>query len=53
MAARADAYTHRHIAPELQASLDRAVAEIRRRKEEKPARRMPRPVPHARARRRR
>jgi len=53
MAARADAYTHRHIAPELQASLDRAVAEIRRRKEEKPVRRAPRPSVHARARRRR
>lgn len=38
MAARADAYTHRRIAPELQASLDKAVAEIRRRKEEKPVR---------------
>lgn len=53
MAARADAYTHRHIAPELQTSLDRAVAEIRRRKEEKPVRRAPRPSVHARARRRR
>ena len=53
MAARADSYTHRRIAPELQASLDRAVAEIRRRKEEKPARRTPRTVPHARPRRRR
>ena len=53
MAARADAYTHRRIAPELQASLDRAVTEIRRRKEEKPTRRTPRPSPHAQARRRR
>lgn len=53
MAARADAYTHRYIAPELQANLDRAVAEIRRRKEEKPVRRAPRPSRHAQARRRR
>lgn len=53
MAARADAYTHRSIAGELQASLDRAVAEIRRRKEEKPARRPQRPTTHARTRRRR
>lgn len=52
MAARADAYTHRRIGPELQAGLDRAVAEIRRRKEKKPARRPTRPVAHARARRR-
>jgi nucleolar protein 56 len=52
IAARADAYTHRHIAPELQASLDRAVAEVRRRKEEKPARRPSKAAPHARARRR-
>jgi len=53
MAARADAYTHRRIAPELQASLDRAVAEIRRRKEKKPVRRSMRTAPHARATRRR
>jgi nucleolar protein 56 len=53
MAARADAYTHRRIAPELQASLDRAVAEIRRRKEKKPVRRPMRTEAHARARRRR
>jgi nucleolar protein 56 len=53
MAARADAYTHRRIAPELQASLDRAVAEIRRRKEKKPIRRPTRTATHARARRRR
>ncbi|HYM39290.1 MAG TPA: ribosomal biogenesis protein [Thermoplasmata archaeon] len=53
MAARADAYTHRPIAAELQASLDRAVAEIRRRKEEKPARRPPKLPSHARALRRR
>jgi nucleolar protein 56 len=53
MAARADAYTHRRIAPELQASLDRAVAEIRRRKEKKPARRPARTMAHARARRKR
>ena len=53
MAARADAYTHRHIAPDLQASLDRTVAEIRRRKENKPVRRAPRPSTHAQARRRR
>ncbi len=53
MAARADAYTHRHIAPELQASLDRAVAEIRRRKEKKPVRRPSRAAPRAHARRRR
>ena len=51
MAARADAYTHRHIAPELQADLDRAVVEIRRRKEKKPPRRPGRAAPHARARR--
>ena len=38
MAARADAYTHRDIAADLQKSLDAAVAEVRRRKEEKPAR---------------
>lgn len=53
MAARADAYTHRHIAPELQTNLDRTVAEIRRRKEEKPMRRAPRPSTHAQARRKR
>jgi nucleolar protein 56 len=53
IAARADAYTHRHIAPELQADLDRAVAEVRRRKEEKPVRRTSKAYPHARARRRR
>ncbi len=53
IAARADAYTHRPIAAELQESLDRAVAEIRRRKEEKPAHRPAKPVAHARARRRR
>jgi nucleolar protein 56 len=53
IAARADAYTHRHIAPELQADLDRAAAEIRRRKEEKPVRRKATPPAHARARRRR
>jgi nucleolar protein 56 len=53
MAARADAYTHRPIAAELQASLDRAVGEIRRRKEKKPTRRPARPTAHARARRRR
>lgn len=52
MAARADAYTHRRIAPELQASLDHAVAEIRRRKEKKPVRRPTRTATHARARRR-
>jgi nucleolar protein 56 len=44
MAARADAYTKRHIAPELQRSLEAAVAEIRRRKAERPARSM-RPSP--------
>lgn len=53
IAARADAYTHRPIAAELQTSLERAVAEIRRRKEEKPARRATKPTAHARARRRR
>jgi nucleolar protein 56 len=36
MAARADAYTHRRIAPDLQRRLDETVAEIRRRKETKP-----------------
>jgi nucleolar protein 56 len=51
MAARADAYTHRDIAAELQASLDRAVAEIRRRKEDKPARPRARPMKRARPRR--
>jgi nucleolar protein 56 len=39
MAARADAYTHRRIAPDLQRRLDETVAEIRRRKETKPQRR--------------
>ena len=53
MAARADAYTHRRIAPELQASLDRAVAEIRRKKEHKPMRRAAKPATRAGARRRR
>ncbi len=53
MAARADAYTHRHIAFDLQTGLDRTVAEIRRRKEEKPVRRARGPSAHARARRRR
>ncbi|MFA5895346.1 MAG: ribosomal biogenesis protein [Thermoplasmata archaeon] len=38
MAARADAYTHRRISAELQASLEKTIAEIRRRKEEKPQR---------------
>ncbi len=52
MAARADAYTHRAIAKDLLAGLDRAVAEIRRRKEEKPVRRPPKSRPHARGRRR-
>ncbi len=53
MAARADAFTHRDIAAELQANLDHAVAEIRRRKEEKPRRPRARPMKRARARRRR
>ena len=38
MAARADAYTKRRIAPDLLRSLDSAVLEIRRRKSERPAR---------------
>ena len=42
MAARADAYTHRSISGYLQASLDKAIKEIRRRKEEKPRRAKPR-----------
>lgn len=41
MAARADAYTHRDIAGELQASLDAAIEEIRRRKQKRSTR--PRP----------
>ncbi len=53
VAARADAFTHRNIAAELQSGLDRAVAEIRRRKEEKPHRPRARPMKHTRARRRR
>jgi nucleolar protein 56 len=36
VAARADAYTHRGISGDLQVGLEKAVAEIRRRKEEKP-----------------
>ncbi len=51
MAARADAYTHRDIAAQLQADLDRAVAEVRRRKEKKPARPRSRPMKRARPRR--
>ncbi len=51
MAARADAYTHRDIAAQLQADLDRSVAEIRRRKEEKPSRPRARPMKRARPRR--
>ncbi len=51
MAARADAYTHRDIAASLQASLDRTVVEIRRRKEEKPARPRSRPMKRGRPRR--
>jgi nucleolar protein 56 len=50
MAARADAYSHRRIAPELQASLDRTLAEIHRRKREKPTRSRRRPPGHARKR---
>ena len=42
MAARADAYTHRNISAALQAELDRAIAEIRRRKEKRPSRPRPR-----------
>lgn len=53
MAARADAYTHRDLAAALQASLERTVAEIRRRKETKPARPHGRSARHARPRRRR
>ncbi len=53
MAARADAYTHRDIAAMLQEDLDRTVAEIRRRKEEKPARPRARPMKRAQSRRRR
>ncbi len=51
MAARADAFTHRDIAPQLQADLDRALAEIRRRKEKKPARPRVHPMKRARPRR--
>ena len=51
MAARADAYTHRDIAADLQAGLERTVAEIRRRKEKKPARPHARPMKRARTRR--
>ena len=51
IAARADAYTHREIASQLQASLDQAVAEIHRRKEAKPARPRGRRMPRARPRR--
>ncbi len=51
MAARADAYTHRDIAADLQAGLDRSVVEIRRRKENKPQRPRARPMKHARPRR--
>ncbi len=51
MAARADAYTHRNIAAGLQADLDRTVSEIRRRKEDKPARPHARPMKRARPRR--
>ena len=42
VAARADAYTKRRIGGELQANLARTVAEIRRRKEKRPARATPR-----------
>ncbi len=48
MAARADAYTHRDIAGALQADLERAVVEIRRRKEKKPARPRARPFKRSR-----
>jgi RNA processing factor Prp31 len=44
MAARADAHTKRRIAPELLQRLEAAVAEIRRRKAERPAR-TSRPAP--------
>ncbi len=50
MAARADAYTHRDIAAQLQSDLDRTVAEIRRRKEKKPTRPRARPMQRARPR---
>ncbi len=53
MAARADAYTHRDIAADLQADLDRTVAEIRRRKEKKPTRPRARPMKRAQPHRRR
>ncbi len=52
LAARADAYTHRDIAAELEVDLERTVAEIRRRKEERPTRPHPRPMKRARPRRR-
>lgn len=41
MAARADAYTKRRIAPDLLKDLERAVEDVRRRKGEKPRRRAP------------
>ncbi len=51
VAARADAYTRRDIAASLQEGLDRTVAEIRRRKENKPARPHPGPMKRGRPRR--
>ncbi|HYT00729.1 MAG TPA: NOP5/NOP56 family protein [Thermoplasmata archaeon] len=51
MAARADAYTKRSIAPDLIKSLERSVEDIRRRKATKPVRSMRRPPPVKRARR--
>lgn len=53
MAARADAYTHHDIAARLETDLERAVAEIRRRKENKPQRPRSRPMKHGKARRHR
>ncbi len=51
MAARADAYTKRRIAPDLVKDLERAVAEVRRRKATKPIRPRQRPPLEHRARR--
>lgn len=53
MAARADAYTHRDIAAELEVDLERTVADVRRRKEKKPTRARQRPMKRTRSPRRR
>lgn len=44
MAARADAYTHRRIGPQLARDLERTIEEIRRKKAEKPTRKRARPT---------